>query len=424
LKVEYAEETSVRKSLAFEIEPEVVDREIEERAREYARNVKLPGFRKGKIPGDVVRKRFRSQILEEVAEKLVNKVVFEEIEGRGLKPVSNPKVVELKIDESQPLTFRAIFETLPIVELPEWRGLSAKQRQPQVGDLEVDQELDRLREAHARFDPIDGRPAAEGDYALADVAWRPLAGGKPRRNENAMIEIGAAGNYKEINEALVGMSAGETKQVRVEEAPAEGQPGPGQSWDYTIALKSLKAKVLPAVDDDFAKDLGEFASLAELREKLRAQILANEQRRIDHETKGALVEALVAKSQVEVPESLVERYMDSRLENAVRGLAVQGIDPSKAGVDWRQYRDGQRESATRAVRADILLDEIARREGVSVSDSELEAEVARLAERARRSKDAMRAQLEKEGDLDALRGRLREDKVLELLKASATLDRE
>ncbi|MGE0454630.1 MAG: trigger factor [Vicinamibacteria bacterium] len=424
MKVEYAEETSVRKSLAFEIEPEVVDREIEQRAREYARNVKLPGFRKGKIPGDVVRKRFRSQILEEVAEKLVNKLVFEEIEGRGLKPVSNPKVVELKIDESQPLTFRAIFETLPIVEVPEWRGLSVKQRQPQVGDLEVDQELDRLREANARFDPIEGRPAADGDYALADVSWKPAAGGKPRRNENAMIEVGAAGNFKEINAALAGMSAGETKQVRVEEAPAEGQPGPGQSWDYTLALKSLKAKLLPAADDDFAKDLGEFASLAELREKLRSQILANEQRRIDHETKSALVDALLAKSQVEVPESLVERYMDSRLENAVRGLAVQGIDPSKAGVDWRQYRDGQRESATRAVRADILLDEIARRESVSVSEAELDAEVARLAERARRSKDAMRAQLEKEGDLDALRGRLREDKVLELLKASATLDRE
>ncbi len=173
MKVEYAEETSVRKSLAFEIEPEVVDREIEERARQYARNVKLPGFRKGKIPGDVVRKRFRSQILEEVAEKLVNKVVFEEIEGRGLKPVSNPKVVELKIDESQPLTFRAIFETLPIVELPEWRGLSVKQRQAQVGDLEVDQELDRLREAHARFDPIEGRPAADGDYArFPGLRWR------------------------------------------------------------------------------------------------------------------------------------------------------------------------------------------------------------------------------------------------------------
>src|SRR5688572_20017556 len=142
LKVEYNEETPVRKSLSFEIDADVVDKEIADRAKDYAKKLKLPGFRAGKVPTHVVKQRFKANLLEDVAEKLVNKLVFEEIEGRGLKPLASPKVVDLKIDENQPLTFRAVFETLPIVELPDWRGLRAKARQPNVQDADVDREIE------------------------------------------------------------------------------------------------------------------------------------------------------------------------------------------------------------------------------------------------------------------------------------------
>jgi trigger factor len=423
LKVEYTEETTVRKSLAFEIEAEQVDGEIESVARDYARKARLPGFRPGKTPSHVVRQRFKPQILEDVAEKLVNKVVFDEIEGRGLKPIAAPKVVDLKIDEGQPMTFRAVFETLPIVELPEYRGLPARSRAPRIADEDVDKEIEGLRENAARYEPVEGRAVAEGDHVLADVSWRPAAGGKLRRNENALLEVGAEQTHKDLNAALVGMSPGETKTVRLTYEPTS-EAAAAEEADYTITLKGIKKKVLPAVDDDFAKDLGEWGSLAELREGLHRRLLESDTRRADREVKNALIEALVAKASFEVPDALVERHMAARTENAARGLALQGIDPSKLSVDWKKIHEGQREESVKAAKADILLDEIARREAVETSDTELDAEVGRLAERYRRSREAMRAQLEKEGDLAALRARIREEKVLDLLKSTATLETE
>ena len=191
---------------------------------------------------------------------------------------------------------------------------------------------------------------------------------------------------------------------------------------YNVTLKGVKTKVVPAADDEFAKDLGEFGSLAELRDKVRSQLSAAEERKIDRETKNALLEALVQRAGFEVPDALVERHMMARTENAARGLALQGLDPSKVGVDWEKYRDAQREESVKAAKADILLDEIARREGIEALDTEVDAEVARYAERVKKTRDAVRARMEKDGDLGPLRSRIREEKTLDLLKANARME--
>jgi trigger factor len=424
LKVEYNEETSVRKSLTFEIEPEIVEKEVEKRARDYARKVRIPGFRPGKVPPDVIKKRFRTQVLEDAAEAIVNRVVFEELEGRGLRPLASPKVTDLKIDESQPMTFRAVFETLPIVELPDYRGLSVKARTAEVTDEQVDADVERLREEAARYDPVEPRPAEPGDFAVLDVKFT-TAEGKPRHDENVLVEVGAADNHKELNDALVGMSPAETKQVRVVMEEAQQSPPKAErAVDYTVTLKDIKKKVVPSADDEFAKDLGEFGSLAELREAVRKRLLAAEERKVDREVRHALVEALVEKATFEVPETLVDRHMSARTENAARGLLYQGIDPTKAGVDWKDYREAQRDDSVKAAKADVILDEIARREGIDALDTDVDAEVARLAERLRKPKETLRRQMEKEGDLSALRARIREDKTLDLLRANARLETE
>ena len=196
----------------------------------------------------------------------------------------------------------------------------------------------------------------------------------------------------------------------------------GKTVRYTITLKGIKKRVVPEADDEFAKDLGEFDTLAELRSKLRAQLEAAEGRRVDRDTRAALVEALVARTGFDVPEALVERHMTARTENLARGLAYQGIDPRKVGVDWHEYRESTRDDSVKAARADILLDEIARREGIEVMEAEIDAEIARLAARAGRSKEALRAQMQKEGDLAALAARIREEKTLDLLKANASIE--
>jgi trigger factor len=320
------------------------------------------------------------------------------------------------------MKFKAEFEVLPIVEVPDYKGLPIKTREPRVAEELVDQEIDRLREGAARYDPVEGRPAREGDFVLLDVQYAK-ADGKPATDTNVLVEVGSADNHADLNAALAGMSAGDTKEVDLtygEDHPNEAMRN--QTVHYKVDLKGVKSKVVPAADDEFAKDLGEFDSIQELKDKLRAQMLAADTRKVDREAKNALLEALVESARFEVPDALVERHMMARTENAARGLALQGIDPSKAGVDWKSYRDAQREESVKAAKADILLDEIARREGIQALDVEVDAEVTRLAERAKRSKEATRSRMEKEGDLDALRARIREEKTLDLIKANARMD--
>ena len=423
MKVEYIEETSVRKALSFEVEPELVQTEIDKRAKELARKVRLPGFRPGKTPLEVVKKRFRDEIMSEAAEAIVNKVVFDELEGRGLRPLAPPKVEEVSLEEGQPMKFKAVFETLPLVELPDWKGLEVKVKGASVSDEDVDKELEKLREQAARFDPVEeSRPTQAGDYVLLDLTWKPLDGGKGGHDENALIEIGNAGNHPDMNKGLEGLTAGQTKELDVAWGEDAAPSIAGKTVRYTVTLKGIKAKVVPAADDDFAKDLGEFDSLAQLRDKLRAQLQEAEERRIERDTRAGLTEALIARAGFEVPESLVERHMTARTENLARGLAYQGIDPRKVGVNWNDYRESTREDSVRAARADILLDEIARREGVEVLEAEIDAELARIAERAGRAKEVVRAQMTKEGDLGALAARIREEKTLDLLKASASIE--
>ena len=421
MKVDYVEETSVRKALTFEIDVETVNGEIDTRAREYSRRAKIPGFRPGKIPMRVIKERFRQQVLDDVAEKIVNKVVFEEIEGRGLKPIASPQIADLKVEEGAPMTFRAVFETLPLIDPPEYKGLEAKARHAAVSDEDIDKELEAARNQAARLEPIEDRPAEKGDFVVADTSWRPVDGGRTQRSENAILEVGAEDNHEALNDALVGVEAGAEKTVRLQMADDHPEASlAGKSVDYKFTVKAVKKKVLPDLDDEFAKDL-DFEDVAALRESVRERNIAADERRIDREVKKELVDTLVTRSSFEVPEALVESHMTGLAENAARSLAASGIDPQKTGIDWRQYRDAQKEEARKAAKADILLDEIGRREGVEVLDTEMDTEIERLAQRMHKSKDALRPQMEKEGDLRALRSKLREEKILDLLKSSATL---
>jgi trigger factor len=258
---------------------------------------------------------------------------------------------------------------------------------------------------------------------VLDLLWRPAGGGKGGRDENALLEVGGEGNHEDMNAALSAVAVGDTRQVELTYPPDHPSKSvAGQKVRYTLTLKAIKEKVVPAADDEFAKDLGDWDSLAGLRQSVRERLQASEEREVEGEVKNALLQALAEKATFEVPEALVERHMNARTERAARGLAYQGIDPSKIGVDWRQYRDAQREDALKAAKADILLDEIARREGIEALDAEVDAEVARYAQRLKKSPESLRAQLEKEGDLPALRARIREEKTLDLLKANARLD--
>jgi trigger factor len=422
LKVEFSEKSTVRKCLTFEIEPEVVQAEIAERAKNYARKVKIPGFRPGKVPAELIRQRFRAPIHEEVAETIVKRVLFEEIEGRGLRPLDAPEIKDLRITDDGPMTFRAEFEVLPLIDVPDYRGLEVKARAVQVGEADVDREIENLRQSAARLDPVEGRPSAPGDVVVADLSWRSPAGGKLERDENALVEIGAPEHHADLSAALTGVEPGATGSVTVTYAADHRNPSlAGQTVEYKYTVKAIKLRIVPPADDDLAKDLGDWDSLAELREGVRTRLVAAEERKVDSEVKAALLDALCARSDFEVPEALVQRHMSVRTQSVATTLALQGVDPRNAGIDWREFRDAQRDEAVNNAKAEVLLREIMAREGVEVRDEEVEAEITRIAERRQRPRESVRARLQKDGEIESLRARIREDKTLDLLKANARL---
>jgi trigger factor len=423
LKVEYAEESSVRKSLSFEIEAERLSEAIEERARHYSRTVKMPGFRPGKVPLGIVKSRLGRDLVMEAAEGIIQRVVPEEIAGRGLKPLAAPEVVDLQADTGKPLAFRAVFETLPLIELPDYQGIEVKARTPVVADEAVDKELERLRRQAGRYEPVENRPVEAGDHAVVDVAWKDMASGESEAREGAMLHVSPEANHPDLNATLEGMTPGETREVTLTYPGDAGQMA-GKTIHYKLTLKAIKQEFLPALDDEFAKDLGDYDSLDALRKAVRERLEERERRTVEREIDEALLDALIARSSFEVPEALIAHHMTARTRGAAQDLAMAGIDPSQVGIDWRQFRDGQRDQAVRAAKAEILLDEIARREAVEVPPVEIEAELSRIAERAHSPKENVRRRLEQDGGIDALRTRIATAKTLDLLRAGARLTRE
>jgi trigger factor len=422
MKTEFVDVNETRKNVRVEIPSDVVDAEIERVARGYSRTAKVPGFRPGKTPPRVIKQRFKDQILNEVAQDLIPRAVGDVLRERGVEPVDTPDVRDVTIEAGQPLTFTASFDTVPSFEPGDYSTISLRRLSSRVADEAVDEALERLRQRAARFEPVEGRGLEHGDSALVDLERREPSG-KADTHKGVSVELGSPANPPGFDAELAGLEAGAVKTFTIH-FPADYPAAElaGTDMTYTVTVHGIKKRVLPALDDEFAKDLGEFGSLAELRDKVRGQMVAAEERKIEREVKNALVDALVQRASFEVPDALVERHMIARTENAARGLALQGLDPAKVGVDWEKYRDAQREESVKAAKADILLDEIARREGIEALEGEVDAEVGRYAERVKKAKDVVRARLEKDGDLGPLKARIREEKTLDLLKANARMN--
>ncbi|MCX6546228.1 MAG: trigger factor [Acidobacteria bacterium] len=426
MKTEFVEVTQTLKRLAIELPSDVVDAEIARVTAALGRRAKIPGFRPGKVPTSIVWQRFKDDILREVAHELVPGAIDQALRERDLEPVAVPEVTDVVVNAGQPLSFTATFETVPSFDPGEYRGIGLRKKAAVVEEGAIDEALERLRQRAARFEPIEGRALALHDWASVDLARQVPAGasGKPGRekHDNVTIEIGAPANPPGFDDELTGLEVGAQKTFVIH-FPADhaAKELAGTEVEYTVALKSIKERVVPALDDDFAKDLGSFETLADLRERVRHDLQHEADHDSDREVRSDLLGDLAKRVPFDVPVALVDQELDRRLEEFVRRLVDQKIDPNKTGIDWQEFRNGQRESAIDAVKATIALDEVARRETVAVSDEDLDQEVQRYADSSGRSAAAVRAHLEKDGGLGRLRGGLRREKTVEFLLANASI---
>ena len=414
---------STNREIQVEVPAEEVSRTTESLVQKYQKLARLPGFRRGHVPASIIKQRFSEDIKSEVVETLVPRYFRQEAEKKGLVPVSQPRVTDLHIHEGEPLRFKASFEIMPEVKVEDYKNLRADKPEITVNEAEVEETLNGLREQHATFNPVEGRALAEGDFAQVSLDGTPkevdpATKAQPVHMDEILVEIGGKNTMHEFTENLHGANPGDEKTFDVvyPEDYSDKRLA-GKTFSYTVKIHAIKQKTLPELNDDFAKELGtEFANIDEVKKRIREGMEADKKHRAEHEAKEKLLAELVKRHDFAVPESLVEHQIDVRLERGLRALAAQGMrteDMKK--MDLNRLRAGQREQAVHEVKASLLLDKIADAEKIEVGDEEIDREIDALAQQSKQTPDAIRARLTRDGALDRIRNRIRNEKTLNFL---------
>ena len=425
MKTEVTDVGACRKQIKVEIPAERVDQAIDRLSNRYRRTAKLPGFRPGKAPAKVIRARFRDEILREVAEDLVRSVVDEAIDNGQIDPIAPPEIRDVEVDEGKPLTFTALFETLPQIDPGDYTAFTLRQSPVNVEDDAIDQAIERLRQGAGRLDPVEGRPAESGDIITIDLDRRltdPTQGKGSEHLDGVRVEIGNDANPPGFDAELTGLGVADTRSFTV--THAENDPVrrlAGREAAYDITVTAISQPVLPDVDDAFAQSVGEFADLGALRTRVEEDLAAAAEQEARQELRGELLRQLANRVTVEVPTALVERELDRRIEQVAQRLAAEGVDPRNAPVDWQGFRQQQRPSATDAVRSTLVVDEIARRESIEAGEDDVTREIDRQAALSGRTPVAVRALVEQQGGMARLQAGLRRERAIEFLLARATI---
>jgi len=417
--------SNTKREIQIEIPAEEVTRETQTLIEKYQKLARIPGFRRGRVPASVIRHRFAEDIKSEVVDSLVPRFFRQEANKQGLVPVSQPRVTDLHIHDGEPLRFKASFEVLPEIKVEGYKELRADKPAITVTDEEVEESLKGLQERGATFTSIEGRSLADGDFAQVSLDGRPKEGepagdaseAKPVHMDDILVEIGGKNTMPEFTENLRGTSAGDEKTFDVVyPQDFSDQRLAGKTFVYTVKVGAIKQKNLPELNDAFAKELGEFANLDEVRKRIREGMEAERKHTAEHEAKDKLVAELVKRNDFEIPEALVDRQIDLRLERGLRALAAQGMKAEDLKkMDMNRLRAGQREQAVQEVKASLLLDKIAEEEKIEVSDEEIDREVEALARQSKQTPETIRTRLTREGALDRIRDRIRSDKTLDFL---------
>jgi trigger factor len=413
-------EATCRRELELEIPAEDVQKAVERVARDFARVARVPGFRPGKAPLPLIRRRFADGIKDEVLQSLVPGQIEKAVKDQNLVPITQPQVDHVDYAENGPVKFHAVFEVLPEFELGSYKDIEVEIEDTQVSDADVEKTLNDSRERAATFVPIEGRPLAKGDHAQLKLMGTPEGGGEPMQADNVLCHLGAEETLEAFTDNLVGAQPGEHRDFEVT-YPADypDKKLAGKKYAYAVDVVGIKEKKVPELNDEFAKDVSDSATLEELRGKVRQGLESDREQRRNTAIRDAVLAKIVAAHDFPAPEALIENQMDMRMERAIRSLAAQGVDPRAVNVDWVSMRNRQRDRAVEDVKAELILDRIATAENIEAADEDVEREIARLAERSNESAAVVRANLTKQGALDRMKSKLRSDKTLEWLQQKA-----
>lgn len=386
------------------------------------KRARLPGFRPGKAPQGIIRRQFAADIRQQVIEALLPRHFDLELKREDLQIVGSPAVSDVHFHDGEPLRFKAEFEVQPTIELAEYRGVEVPYAEPDVTESDVDTRVAEIREQKAEFLNVDPRPLETGDFAV--ISLESVAGTEEAvKQEEMTLHLGDEHTLAGFSENLTGLSPGEEKTFDVT-YPADygSEKLAGKTVTFKSRVNGIRRKEVPEVNDEFAKDLGDFRDLAELRETIRKSILAERQQEAQRDATNKVVEKLVDLHQFPVPNVFVERQIQSRMEQLLRSMAAQGADVSKFKLDWGKLVQDEKEraAAIREVKATLLLGRIAERESIHATRDEVDREVERIARQQREPIAALKIRFEKDGTLGRIAQHILTEKTLRFLFEHST----
>jgi trigger factor len=404
-----------KRRLAVEAPSDVVQKEWEKAYGRVQKQARLPGFRKGHVPRSLVKVHFADEVRREVAEHLIPDVYRQALVEAQLRPVDEPNLQDVTLEEGAPLSFVAVVEVRPEITLGDYKGVEVQHATPAVEDAQVDEALEHMREQQAEFRTVE-RAAAPGDLVIVDYTLAPEDHDPTSANGYQFI-VGTGGVLPEIDQAIAGMQVGEERHVALRFADDHRMESlRGKSGTADVKLVEVKEKNLPGLDDDFAKALGgNFETLDAVRAEVRKQLEARREAEDRRGLEDKVVGAVLARHEFSVPDSMVMRHLAHQLEHARERMRRQGIDPDRLPWDYEKLVPELRPESEKAVKRALLLDAIAAQEDINPADAEVDTEIERFAQASQRPAPAVRRMMEKNGDLDSLRGGLRERKTLDFL---------
>jgi len=408
------------REMVLDVPAEDVSKAYRNVTRDYQKYAKIPGFRAGKVPETVVKRKFAAEIRKDVIDRLLPERFNKAVRELGVSPVGQPRVTELTVDDGQPLHVKAVFEFIPAFSIEGYKDVTVPKPSADVTDEEFRQEMDQLRESRATVEPVEeDRPLKDGDSA--QISYTGTIEGDenaaPISSDEALVEIGGKDTVEAFTTALRGAKPGQELHVAAS-YPAEYPQAQlaGKTVNYEIEVKAIKKRTVPELNDDFAKELGEYESLSDLENLVREHLGNRKRRQVEAETKDRLFQAMVERFPFPVPESLVQEQVDARLERGLRALAGQGMTTEHMRkLDFGRLRAAQRDSAVAEVKSSLLLARIAGEENVEVSDEELDRELQIAAIQQREPVETLRSRLTEDGGLARIREQLKREKTAQLL---------
>jgi trigger factor len=408
------------RELVLDIPADEVSKAYGNVVRNYRKYAKIPGFRAGKVPESVIKRRFATEIRKDVIDGLLPERFNKAVLDMGITPVGQPQVTELTVEDGTPLHVKAVFEFIPDFSIEGYQTVTVDKPSVEITEEEFKHEIDHLRESHATIEPV------EEDRALADGDWAQItyegqvegdADAAPVAGEDTLVEVGGKDTVEAFTTSLRGAKVGQELKVEVI-YPADYAEAKlaGKTVAYNLQVKGIKKRTLPDLDDDFAKEIGNYETYADLEARVREHLAVRKRRAVESETKDRLFQALAERYSFAVPESLVQEQIDARLERGLRALAAQGMDTDQMRkLDFARLRAAQRDGAAAEVKNFILLDRIAQAENINISDEDLDSELQMAALQAREPFDTLKARLTEDGGLARIREQLRREKTASLL---------